>query len=407
MRILFISQLFDPENSVKGLEFAKRLTALGHEVEVVTTFPSYPGGRLYSGFRQRLRQVDHVGGITVVRLPTYVSHGASTVRRLLSYASFGAVAAIYGLIRQKRFDVIYAYYPPLVVGWAALLVSRVRRTPFVYDVQDLWPDALVATGYLKPAGMMTRLVEWCCGLVYRTASRIVVLSDGYKRTLADRGVRADKIQRVFNWCDESRISLEKSAPRQLLEGRYFNLLYAGNLGAAQALDHVIEAARLVEKRGNKRVRFVFLGTGVAEEALRQQAENFELENVQFIPRVPVDEVGGYLFAADALLVHLADDPVFEITIPQKTQAYLMAGRPILMAVRGEAGDIVRAACAGMVVEPCQPELLADAAIFLSSLPAEQLSRMSASGKAFYRENMSMESGVLAVERLLQSVASEK
>jgi glycosyltransferase involved in cell wall biosynthesis len=181
LRVLFLTQLFDPENSIKGLEFAKRLRALGHEIEVVTTFPSYPGGKLYAGVRQRIKQVDVVDGIRVVRLPTYISHGTSAVRRLLSYASFGAVASLYGLLSARRVDVIYAYYPPVIVGLAAMLIGTFRRVPFVYDVQDLWPEALVATGYMEAGGPIVRWVEWLCGLVYRKASRVVVSSDGYKR----------------------------------------------------------------------------------------------------------------------------------------------------------------------------------------------------------------------------------
>ena len=97
MRILFVSQLFDPENSIKGLEFARRLQELGHDVEVVTTFPSYPGGKVFQGYSQSWKQVDVVDGIRVVRLPTFISHGSSAVKRMLSYASFGVVASLYSL----------------------------------------------------------------------------------------------------------------------------------------------------------------------------------------------------------------------------------------------------------------------------------------------------------------------
>lgn len=403
MRILFISQLFDPENSIKGLEFARRLQALGHEVEIVTTFPSYPGGKVYAGYQQRLKQVEMVDGIRVVRLPTFISHGTSAAKRMLSYASFGAVASLYGLLSNRRPDVIYAYYPPVIVGLTAMLLGKFRRVPFVYDVQDLWPEALVATGNVQADSSIVRWINRLCGLVYRQADRIVVLSEGYKQALIAKQVPTEKIERIFNWCDESRMDADYMPRPDELDAACFNILYAGNLGTAQALENVVEAASLLAQQGNRRVRFVFLGAGVAEMGLKKQASDLGLQNVQFLPRVTVDQVGAYLSAADALLVHLANDPVFDITIPQKTQAYMLAGRPILMAVGGEAGDIVRNAGAGVVVQPCQPEQLAQAAIVLSELAHEELQAMATRGRQYYLEKMSMQNGVDSVNALLNAV----
>ena len=407
MRILFISQLFDPENSIKGLEFARRLKALGHEIEVVTTFPSYPGGKVYYGYKQRFCQVEMVDGIRVVRLPTFISHGTSAAKRMLSYATFGMVASLYGLFSSRRPDAIYAYYPPVIVGLTSMLIGKFRRVPFVYDVQDLWPEALVATGNVKPDSGMVRWIDRLCGLVYRKAARIVVLSDGYKKALIAKQVPASKIERIFNWCDEGRMDADSMPRPDELNHTCFNILYAGNLGTAQALEHVLEAANLLAQQGNRRVRFVFLGAGVAEPVLKRQANDLRLHNVQFLPRVTVDQVGAYLAAADALLVHLANDPVFDITIPQKTQAYMLAGRPILMAVGGEAGDIVRNAGAGIVVQPCQPAQLAQAAVTLSELPPTELQALAAQGQQYYQEKMSMDNGVRSVNALLNSVVESR
>lgn len=406
MRILFVSQLFDPENSIKGLEFARRLQALGHEVEVVTTFPTYPGGKVFQGYTQRWKQVSVVDGIRVVRLRTYISHGSSALKRMLSYASFGVVASLYSLFGARKSDVIYAYYPPVIVGFVAMCVGTLKRVPFVYDVQDLWPEALVATGMVKE-GRVTRLVDKLCGLIYRSAARVVVLSDGYQRALISKQVPAAKIERIFNWCDEARMGRATENSPVVFDERFFNILYAGNLGAAQALEHVIEAAHQVKLQGDARVRFVFVGAGMEAARLKARAEELALDNVQFFPQVPVDQVGGILKAADALLVHLADEPVFEITIPSKTQAYLMMGRPILMAVKGEAARIVQDAGAGMVVEPCKPAALAQTALAMATLPPEELAAMGERGDLYYREKMSMENGVRSVDAMLGKIFASR
>ena len=406
MRILFVSQLFDPENSIKGLEFARRLQALGHEVEVVTTVPSYPGGKVFQGYTQRWKQVSVVDGIRVVRLRTFISHGSSALKRMLSYASFGVVASLYSLFGARKSDVIYAYYPPVIVGFVAMCVGTLKRVPFVYDVQDLWPEALVATGMVKE-GRVTRLVDKLCGLIYRSAARVVVLSDGYRRALISKQVPTAKIERIFNWCDEARMGNSTEDSSIVFDERFFNILYAGNLGAAQALKHVIEAAHQVKLQGNARVRFVFVGAGMEAARLKARAEELALDNVQFFPQVPVDQVGGILKAADALLVHLADEPVFEITIPSKTQAYLMMGRPILMAVKGEAARIVQDAGAGMVVEPCKPAALAQAALAMATLPPAELEAMGERGGLYYREKMCMENGVRSVDAMLRKIVASR
>lgn len=400
MRILLITQLFDPENAIKGLSFAKDLVALGHEVEVVTTFPSYPGGKIFPGYKMRLRQVENHGGVRVVRIPSYVAHGRSAIKRLLSYASFSAAAFFYSLFAVKRPDVIYSYYPPMVGGVAGVLLGMIRRRPVIYDVQDLWPEAVVATGMLRNQKIISG-IEAVVGWVYRHAAGIVVLSDGYKNALLRKGVPANKIHRIYNWCDESRI-------KPVLGGHQaqkstFDIVYAGNLGSAQALNHVIDAAALLKQQGEGRIRFVFFGDGIDGERLRQQAVALDLDNVTFRGRVPPEAISAELDAADALLVHLADEPVFAITIPSKTQAYFASGKPVLMAVAGEAADIVTAARAGFAAKPCDAESIASAALELARCKGDRLIEMGLAAKSYYAENMSQKNGVAKVSQVLEHV----
>lgn len=401
MRILFISQLFDPENSIKGLAFAQHLRSLGHQVEVVTTFPSYPGGKLFNGYKQSWKQSENIEGVEIVRLATFISHSQSILRRVLSYISFGIGASLYSLFGAKKPDVIYAYYPPVVVGLVALLVGKIRRVPYVYDVQDLWPEALVATRKVN-RGRITNAIERVCTLIYRNAIQIVVLSEGYRRALISKKVPKEKITKIYNWCDEARLVCEPGGS-EIFDSEYFNVLYAGNLGAAQALVHVIEAAAILQESGNDRIRFNFIGAGVEENALKKKKDDLALSNVYFYPPVAVDRIGGILIQADALLVHLVDDPVFEITIPSKLQAYLMVGRPIIMAVNGEAACILDEAQAGIAVQPCQPDKLAKAVSELANLDRDSLRRYGDKGREYYNSKMSMKRGIGAVDSMLRHV----
>ncbi|MFJ4433613.1 glycosyltransferase family 4 protein [Pseudomonas sp. NPDC089395] len=390
-RILLLTQWFDPEPTFKGLVFARELVAQGFEVEVITGFPNYPGGKVYPGYRLKLIQREVVDGVTVTRVPLYPSHGQSGLGRILNYVSFAATSLFYGLFGARKPDVIYAYHPPLTVGMSAALIRMFRRVPVVYDIQDMWPDTLRATGMFSNERAL-RLVGRVCDWVYRRSDQIVVLSPGFKRLLVERGVTAEKIDVIFNWCAEDVLSAgDVATPAGFPDASRFRVLFAGNMGKAQALDAVIQAAAILQQRAPN-VSLVFLGGGVDASRLKALAMERDMSNVTFLPGVPMADVGPYLASADALLVHLKKDPLFTITIPSKTQAYMAAGKPILMAVEGDASDLVREAGCGVVAEPENAQSLADACMALAALSAQERARMGERAAQFYRRELSLKVG---------------
>jgi glycosyltransferase involved in cell wall biosynthesis len=399
MRILLISQFFDPEPTVKGLLFARALAHRGHEVEVVTGFPNYPGGRLYPGYDLRVRQREYHDNVCVWRVPLYPSHDQSFVRRFANYVSFAASASILGIVLTRKPDVVYVYQPPATVGLVALTQRLVRHVPVVYDIQDLWPDTLRATGMLHNAAALGAVGLWC-DFIYKRATRLVVLSPGFRERLVDRGVPESKIDVIYNWCDEEAI--KPTAPDHVLgdqlglSSSVFTVLFAGNMGLAQALDVVLGAAVRLAIR-LPAVRFVLIGGGVDRARLEAAALELRLSNVRFIDERPMHAMGPVLALADALLVHLRDDPLFHITIPSKTQAYLAAGKPVLMGVRGDAGALIEEAGAGCTFTPEDPEALANAIAAIAGLSATDRARMGAAGLAFYQQRLSLAAGVEAFE----------
>jgi glycosyltransferase involved in cell wall biosynthesis len=405
LRVLILTQWFDPEPTFKGLAFARELVRQGFDVSVVTGFPNYPNGRLYPGYRLRPLLRQRADGVRIYRVPLFPSHDRSMVRRALNYASFAASALIAGLFVAPRVDVIYIYHPPLSVGVTGALLALVTRRPFIYDVQDIWPDTLRATGLISNERLLA-LIAAMCRWVYRKAALIAVLSPGFKRLLVARGVPEAKIEVVLNWADESSLDSATAAlPNSFPSSNQFRILFAGNMGAAQALDTVLEAGRVLQERGS-RVAFIMLGSGVDLDRLRSRAEALALRNVTFLPPVPMRDVGAYLAAADALLVHLRDDPLFEITIPSKIQAYMAAGRPLLLAVRGDAAALVEESGGGITVAPEDPQALAAAADSLAALPKERLAQMGQRARAFYEANLSIERGVARFSRMFQRVVAQ-
>jgi len=392
-KIALLTQWFDPEPTFKGLVFARELVRQGFRVEVITGIPNYPGGKFYNGYKVVLIQREVIDGVNITRLPLYPSHDQSAIKRILNYVSFAASALFYGLFFMKRVDVIYAYHPPLTVGVVASLIKIFRRIPVVYDIQDMWPDTLRATGMIDNARLLA-VVSRVCNWVYCRVDEIVVLSPGFKRLLIERGVRKEKIEVIYNWADEGSLIAPGGdvLPENFPDKDAFKVIFAGNMGKAQALDIVLKAAALL-KAANSRVVFVMIGGGVDVLRLKNTAAEMRLSNVVFLPAVPMAQVGKFLISSDALLVHLKKDPLFQITIPSKTQAYMCVGKPILMAVDGDASDLVCQANCGITAESQDPKELARAAERLATLDHGQLTQLGENSRKYYCDHLSLAVGV--------------
>ena len=405
MNILFLSQFFTPEPFFKALPFAKGLARRGHRVEVLTGFPNYPGGKIYPGYHLRPWQTEYLEGIRLTRVALYPSHDQSPVHRALNYMSFALSATLLGPFFAGRPDIVYVYHPPITTGVPACVLRALRGVPFVYDIQDLWPDTIAVLGGGVPRLAMSLLDRWC-SFVYRQAAHITVVSPGVRAALIQRGVPDNKVSVIYNWCDEDNIhpvSRNATLARRFgLAGR-FNVMFAGTMGLAQSLDTVLDAAGLCAAV-NPGVQFVFVGAGVERARLQAKAAREGLRNVLFLPSQPIEMMAPVLSLADVLLVHLKDDPLFQITIPSKTQTIFAAAKPILMAVAGDASTLVESARAGCTIPPENPQQMADAVLAMASMSPECLRTMGACGRSFYLREMSMETGIDRFEQLFQTVS---
>jgi glycosyltransferase involved in cell wall biosynthesis len=393
LKIIILSQFFDPEPTFKGLTFAKALRERGHLVTVITGFPNYPGGKVYPGYKMSLLRREDMDGVPVFRVPLFPSHSRSRIGRVLNYISFQFSATVACAFLSAKADLIYVYHPPPTVGLAAVFGRLWRRIPIVYDIQDLWPDTLKATGMISN-DFIIGIIGKVCLWIYRRTAKIVVLSPGFRDRLIARGVPAEKIEIIYNWCDEKALAGFSPLSHVVsddMEGR-FNVVFAGNMGKAQGLRAVIDAALAIQSRGHDKILFTFVGGGIEIPDLRGYVEERGVKNVRFLPRMPMTEIGSVLRLADVLLVHLKDDPLFEITIPSKTQAYMAFGKPILMAVRGDAAELVKRAGCGFAVEPENPAELSGEIIRLSRMAVSELEAVGASGGSFYRRELSVEAG---------------
>jgi glycosyltransferase involved in cell wall biosynthesis len=331
-------------------------------------------------------------GIHVHRVPLYPNHDQSVIKRAVNYITFALSASVAINFVTSRPDVAYVYHPPLTTSLPAMAQKIFRGVPFVYDVQDLWPDTLTATGMIHKKWQLSIISKWC-DLVYRSASVVTVLSDGFKDALVKRGVPEKKVRVIHNWCEESPLSVQirptVNEPAWF-QGR-FTVMFAGNFGKAQALETVLKAAAAIEHL-QPRIQFVLVGSGVEEERLREQVLTMGLTNVLFHDRLPMGEMRAFMQHADALLVSLRADPLFKITIPSKTQAYMAAGKPIIMAVAGEAAELVTRARCGVTCEPENAAELARVVLDLANRSSAELDMMGLAGRSYYAAKLSLKTG---------------
>jgi glycosyltransferase involved in cell wall biosynthesis len=285
----------------------------------------------------------------------------------------------------------------------AFLLRFLFGAKVIMDVQDLWPES-VANSRMLSNRMSLRMLNGICNWVYHGADRLTVLSPGFKQELTSRGVAAEKVEVIYNWCDEGSIAGDAlpvvSVKPSEFSGK-FVVLFAGAMGTAQGLDTVLDCAKLCRESLSD-VQFVLIGGGVDRPRLQKRVVEMELDNITFLPPRPMETMGEIYALADALLVHLKDDPLFRITIPSKTQAYLYSGKPIIMAMRGDAADLVRKSGAGIICEPGNPSEMANAIKILHEMPEDELSRIGEAGHRYYMEHMSFNQGVNQFERIMTS-----
>jgi len=381
-------------------DVARALARNGHQVTVVTGFPSYPTGSVYPCYEgERLREEEWEGGVRVVRCWSYVRPFKRGRTRILNQISMMVSALTVGEwgLRGRKADVVFGISPPLFTALAGVLSAKARRAPYVMDVQDLWPEEAVAVGGLRNPHAV-RIAAAVARFLYRNSAKVVVISDGFRRAVVKQGASERAVEVLPNWVRSGSFAVSETAE---LPGSGFRVVFAGTIGMAQGLSVVLDAAERLQGRD---VAFVLVGEGVEKERLRDEARRRDLRNVHFLPAVDQEEVPEVLAAADALLVHLLPEEVFGSVIPSKTYEYLAAGRPVLVGVPGDAARLVEEAEAGMTFASGDPDALAGAVEQLVDLGEEERRAMGERGREHARRNFLAEALTARYVEVLREAA---
>jgi glycosyltransferase involved in cell wall biosynthesis len=380
VRILLISQYFWPE-SFRINDVVALLQDEGCEVTVLTGQPNYPGGTIFPGYRAGAMGRDgRTPDYEILRVPLVTRGKGGAVRLAANYLSFVLTASLFGpwLLRGRRFDVIFVYgVSPILQALPAILLRRLKRAPLVLWVQDLWPQSLEVTGYVRNRtvlGLVGRLTAW----IYQHCDLVLGQSQAFVRTITPMagGVPVEMFPTPG---DIDRGAGPAEPPVVLPEG--FNVVFAGNLGTAQALPTILDAAQMLRERAY--VRFVFVGDGSQKSWLEKEIHSRNLPNVALLGRFAPEAMPGILVQASVLLATLGKSDILARTIPAKVSTYLKAARPIIAAIDGEGGDVVVASGAGIACPAEDAAALAEAVIQLADTTPERRAQMGAAGRAYY------------------------
>jgi glycosyltransferase involved in cell wall biosynthesis len=360
---------------------AKRWIARGHYVNVVTSFPNFPDGKVFGGYRQSLFKRETLDTVDVLRVPTLIFPNRAIFLRIVDFLSFMVTSCIASFF-VGRPDVVLATSPQFFTAVTGWFVSRIYRRPFVFEIRDLWPDSIVAMGVMKE-GRAIRLIRMIEQFLYTQAELIVTVTSSSRDILIKRGIDADKIIVVTNGIDTGQLT-PGPAPAELrrrlgLENKIV-VSYVGTVGMAHGLQLILDAAQDCRNRLPE-VHFMIVGSGAELHDLQQQAIERGLGNVTFVGRVAHGDIVNYWRLSDITLVLLKDIPLFRTVIPSKIFEAMATGTPIITNVRGELQTLLEPLGTAEIIEPSSLNALTEAIEKLVRDPARRQALSAAAVKA--------------------------
>lgn len=386
MRIAYFVQYFNLPHEPGGsrpYQLSKAWVAAGHEVTVITGAVNHKTLTVPEHLRGRAVAVEEIDGIRVVRVWSYAGIRGSFRKRLINFLTYAGMALLAALWTVRRPDVIYASSTPLTVGLPGMLASVFRRRPWLFEVRDLWPESAVVAGILDARHPLTRLAAGLARRFYRSARRVVGVTEGIVEGLAEAGVPRDRLLFAPNGVDDWMLDVPFEPPPR--PDGLLRVVYCGAHGMWNGLDQVIDAAGLLR---DEPVEFVFVGDGDRKAHLQRRVEQESLANVRMLDAAPKREAFQEIREASAAIIVSPDAPFHRMVLANKVFDYLAAGRPIIAGMAGETADLVERAGCGVVVPPERPRQLADAIAGLARAPADELARMGRAGREHALERYS-------------------
>lgn len=409
MRVLIWTQYFWPENFHIN-SIARSLHARGIEVTVLTGKPNYPDGYIFDGYKALGIQMEDYSGFEIIRIPLRQRGKNSGKGMALNYISFilsGYFFAPYAL-RGRKFDAVFVYAPsPLLQALPAVYVSWLKRAPLILWVQDIWPDALVATGFIKSRWIL-RMVGLAVRYIYHFSDSILIQSKGFRASVERWTSKKERIRFFPNSAEDTSADSKKSTINVQLSQEVaacFSVVFAGNIGTAQSCETIVEAAKLLQ--GVTNIKFYLVGSGSMVDSVSRKITDSRLTNVTMTGQVPAEDMALIYASASILLLTLRDDSALSSTIPSKLQSYMAAGKPVIASCNGEAASVVTNANAGLTCPAGDVNALAEAILKLFEMTPEERVRLGENGRSHFEMHYRLQSRVAELVTHIEDVVARR
>lgn len=385
MKILVVCQHYKPE-PMRITDICEELVKRGNDVTVLTGVPNYPMGIIYEGYRHGQRRKEVINGVKVIRSFT-IGRRTGVFWRVLNYFSYAISASIKAGKLGNQFDVVFVNQTsPVMMAWPGIRYKKKYKKKLVIYCMDLWPESLEAGG-IKKGSPVYKLFHWISEKTYKQADRLLVTSRTFNKYFEEEfGMNSEEIVYLPQYAEDLFSNIEINTDKEKTPDDEYNFVFAGNVGKAQSVETIIEAANLLKDKKN--IKFHIVGNGSALEHCKEMAKKYGLTSVIFHGRKPVEEMPKYYAMADAMLITMFDNEMISKTLPGKVQTYMAAGKPIIGAINGETRRVIEEAKCGI----CGPaedgsKLAGNLLEFINSAKKKN---MAFNARAFYEKNFTKE-----------------
>lgn len=388
--ILVIAQYFYPEQfRINDIctEWVKR----GYKVTVVTGIPNYPQGKYYDGYGLFKKRKETYNGMDIIRIPL-IPRGNNAIMLALNYLSFVVSGFFWKMFTKIKADYVFIFeVSPMTQALPGVWYAKKRKIPCYLYVTDLWPENVeIAAGItnkriLNAIGVM---VDY----IYKRCDRIFTSSESFIQAIVDRGTEREKLEFWPQYAEDYYKPVDKGNANipEIPNDDIFNIIFAGNIGFAQGLDVLPEAAKIL-KETNTKVRFNIVGDGRFKETLKSNVEENQVADYfNFIDKQPATRIPEFMAVSDATLISLSKSKVFSITLPAKTQSCLACGVPVIVSADGEIQDVITKADAGICSDAGDAKGLAENIQKLVSMPVQKHKDMAQNAVDYYQKNFDKE-----------------
>lgn len=387
MKIIIVTQYFWPEN-FRVNDLALGLKELGHEITVLTGMPNYPEGKFFEGYSCFAPIKEEYQGIKIIRVPILPRGNSRGVRLALNYASYALSACILGpLLCREKYDLVFvSQYSPVFVGFPAIVLKKMKRIPLLMWVQDLWPESLSASGAVRSSAVLT-YVDKVVSFIYKQCDRILVQSKGFIDSVENHNIPRNKIIYWPNWAEKlykSNLNAAKYNEKLDKLPKGFRIMFAGNIGAAQDFETIVEAAEKLKEFPD--IQFIILGDGRMKPWVEEEVKRRGLDNFHLLGRHSIDSMPAFFASSDVMLVTLKREEIFALTIPGKVQSYMACAKPIIACLEGEGARVISESHAGIVCPSEDSDSLVSAILNIYRMEPEERSILGLNARKYYENN---------------------